>query len=264
MNPQSQLRLAGWLRRVRPASLAARLKRWLRLERIEFTGPDGTFWVDPASNFGGRILRGEPYEPEMTSALRRHWRRGGTFLDIGANEGYFSVLAQQAQGEAGRIVAVEPQSRLQEVLRRNLNANGASSAQIAKLAVADQEGSAEIHLFPDMNTGASGLVRATKYAIPTETVRVTTLATLLDEQGLDHVDVAKVDIESFEYELLWAATDVLLSRRVRAFVVEIHPPLLEQRGLMLSDLKDHVEACGYQWQEVGHELILLQPQPGEV
>jgi FkbM family methyltransferase len=262
MNPQSQLRLAGWLRRVRPASLAARLKRWLRLDRIEFTGPQGTFWVDPASNFGARILRGEPYEPEMTAALQRLWRRGGTFLDIGANEGYFSVLAQQAQGETGRIVAVEPQSRLQEVLRRNLDANGASSAQIAKVALGHYEGIVEMHLFPDMNTGASGLSRPTKYAVPTEKVRLTTLDQLMIDHELDYVDVGKVDIESFEYELFATAWLVLQEQRIGALVVEIHPKLLTSRGVDLAYARQVVEDCGYQWQEVGHELILLQPKRG--
>jgi hypothetical protein len=82
------------------------------------------------------------------------------------------------------------------------------------------------------------------------------------DHELDYVDVAKVDIESFEYELFATAWLVLQEQRIGALVVEIHPKLLTSRGVDLAYARQVVEDCGYQWQEVGHELILLQPQRG--
>jgi hypothetical protein len=69
---------------------------------------NGTFFINPVSNFGAAILNGE-YEPEMKRILNRYLPDGGTFIDLGANEGYFSVLASRMVGSKGRVVAILPQ-----------------------------------------------------------------------------------------------------------------------------------------------------------
>ncbi|MEO6238809.1 MAG: hypothetical protein ABIQ52_17575, partial [Vicinamibacterales bacterium] len=50
----------------------------------------------------------EPYEPELAAAVRDALRPGDVFLDIGANVGFFSILAARLVGDSGRVVAFEP------------------------------------------------------------------------------------------------------------------------------------------------------------
>ena len=98
--------------RVRPAFLAAWLKTLLRVRRKPVGTKEGIFWIDPVSQFAVNLVAGHGYEPEMGETLRRYLRPGSTFVDIGANEGFFTVQAAKIVGNSGRVLAVEPQGRL--------------------------------------------------------------------------------------------------------------------------------------------------------
>lgn len=248
-------RLARLILRVRPAFVAAWLKRLLRIHRVEASTPAGRLWLDPASNFGSRMLSGEPYEPSMTAALREAWQLGGSFLDIGANEGYFCLLASEAQGPKGTILAVEPQGRLQDVLHRNFQFNNVK-AEVKKVGLGAQPGTAELNLFPDTNTGATSFARPVSYKLPTETVEVTTLDALLE--GRPPFDVAKVDIEGFEAEMLRGATRVLARRQVKRWVIELHPDILASRGESVDTVRNLLTEHGYEWTRPEPDLAIAK------
>jgi len=55
---------------------------------------------------------------------------GGIFIDLGANEGYFSVIGSKLVGMAGRVLAFEPQSRLQPVINRNSTLNSCDNVEV--------------------------------------------------------------------------------------------------------------------------------------
>src|SRR5690242_17630309 len=106
------LALYRGLMRVRPAFVASAIKRVLRLRRQLVTTPLGSFEVDPVSHLGLSLLTHYSYEPEMESFIEREIGPGMTFIDVGANEGYFSIAAARRVGLQGRVISVEPQARL--------------------------------------------------------------------------------------------------------------------------------------------------------
>src|SRR3954470_828715 len=89
------IRRGEWLFRVRPAPLAVAMKALLRVRRLPVTTAEGTFWLDPASSQGLCLLKNDVYEPPMLETLKSYLRPGDTFADVGANEGYFSVVASR-------------------------------------------------------------------------------------------------------------------------------------------------------------------------
>jgi FkbM family methyltransferase len=235
--------LSPLLRKLRPASLAASLKHLLRIKRLVVRAEIGPFFVDPVSHLGDLLIREGRYEPDMETTLRRYLQPGGVFADVGANEGYFSVLGGQIVGPTGRVIAVEPQSRLQDVIRENVRLNGLSNVTLEQAAVSDADGDAELYLAPDLNTGASGLARQTNYAVPTQRVRTTTLAKLV--AGVNRIDLMKMDIEGFEYEAILGSKELFRDGVVRAFALELHPPVIRGRGLDPDELVRFLTGCGY-------------------
>lgn len=107
--------------RARPAPVAVFLKKLLRVNRHVLKVDKGEFYIDPISKFGMILLQQGEYEPHMTETLERILKPSGVFVDIGANEGYFSVLAGRIVGSTGRIIAVEPQARAALILAENIN-----------------------------------------------------------------------------------------------------------------------------------------------
>jgi FkbM family methyltransferase len=221
------------------------LKSLLGVGRTVVSTAHGRFWIDPLSHLGFELAEQGHYEDAMRRTLERYLRSGSTFVDVGANEGYFTVNAARRCGIGGRVVAIEPQERLLPVIIENLRLNGFEWATIANVAVSDSPGVVELHLAPNINPGGSGLHRQYRYRVPTQKTATLTLAQILDDQNLERVHLMKMDIEGFEYEALLGSPSVFAHHRVRALALELHPRILEQRRKNATDIVDMLTRHGY-------------------
>jgi len=177
---------------------------------------------------------------------------------LGANEGFFSVVAARRVGPVGVVVAVEPQTRLLPVIRTNCELNGVESiVRVENVAVSDRKGEAQLFLAPKMNTGSSGLIRPTRYRLPTQTVRIERLADLLDRMGITMIDLLKIDIEGFEYEAVLGSPEVFEAGRIRALALEYHPSVLAARGRPMDDIGRFLMSCGYRQDERYSNTVYL-------
>jgi FkbM family methyltransferase len=193
---------------------------------------------------GASLIEGN-YEPATQAVLRKYLRPGDVFIDAGANEGFFTVLGAQLVGPAGKVVAVEPQSRLQEVIRKNLALNSCGNAHLVQAGLASRPGSFKLTLTSDMNNGGSSVYRATRYKLPEEEVRTITLTQLLGEAGVTGCQLMKVDIEGGEYDIFLNAGDILRSGALRNIALEIHHSILAKQGLDGDEIHRFVLGCGY-------------------
>lgn len=181
----------------------------------------------------------------MVEVLQRYLRPGATFIDLGANEGYFSVIGSGLVGPAGRVYAVEPQARLGPVIAKNLELNGRTNVTHCSVAIGGHSGSAEIFLASEVNSGGSSFFRPARYWMKRQATRALTLLDFLDENKIESCDLMKVDVEGAEYEILMNAGNVLASGRIRAIALEIHNEILGRQGLSGATLHEHVLASGY-------------------
>ena len=93
--------LQSVLMRLRPAILASVLKRIMRSERTVVETPRGKFWIDAFSNFGCAITHVGEYQTGMIDVLEKRLAQGSIFVDLGANEGYFTTLEDWSGGLDG-------------------------------------------------------------------------------------------------------------------------------------------------------------------
>lgn len=125
------------------------------------------------------------------------------FLDIGSNVGAYSVFVAKNAGAGARVVAVDPNAIVLERLRFNAAANGLANIKTIQAAIADRAGEMEFAL-EERNMGGSSLQldRQSRGGKTIFKVPVTTLADVVAEAGLDHVDAIKIDVEGFEDKVL--------------------------------------------------------------
>lgn len=157
------------------------------------------------------------HEREVLECLRRQLKPGMTVFDVGANAGYFSMIAGALVGKAGRVIALEPDPRVVEVLRRNVGANGFENATVVQAAAYNSCGEVSLGCAPA--TSWSGIY----YERPTKRieVRAVTLDSLCDELGLERVDFVKIDVEGAEGVVLEGMSGVL-SRHRPQVLLELH------------------------------------------
>jgi len=100
---------------------------------------------DEEASHAGAFLWGE-YEPATTAVVMAVLTDGDTFVDVGANWGYFTLLAATLCGERGRVFAFEPHPRNYDLLTKNIRANGLTNVGAVQKAVSNHTGTAKLLL----------------------------------------------------------------------------------------------------------------------
>ena len=240
------------LRKIRPIELGQAVKWLLRPKRIRFEAEGCLFLVDPLSNFGGNLLTGGTYEPDLTNIVKQLLGPGDTFIDVGANEGWYSVIAARIVGPSGSIIAVEPQERCWPAIHRNFALNRMLNYRVIPYALGDQEGETEMTLYPSLNNEASSLVNEprSRYFLRQKT-QVIRLDSVVAALGLASVRLAKIDCEGFELEILKSAKQLLARSVVDYLLVELHPRQLAHLGHKQEEVADYLHSFDYSPSNVG-------------
>jgi FkbM family methyltransferase len=144
---------------------------------------------------------GETYEIKQTLYFKSLLRPGSVVFDIGANVGYYSLIAAPLVYPNGSVYAFEPVSQQFELLQENAKRNGFSQIFPHKIALSDKSGDAVIHLEDEFNTGLASLRSASRTKLD-EIVSCVTLDDFVQSQALDRLDVIKIDVEGHESAVL--------------------------------------------------------------
>jgi FkbM family methyltransferase len=197
------------------------------------TGPlAGQRWISTAGPHGCWL---GTYERDLQNLLVRKVRPGNVVWDIGANVGFFTLLAARLTGTAGRIVAIEPLPRNLDLLRAHLDLNQIGNVTVLGQAVADAAGTA---LFAAAASPSMGrLDTAAGFE-----VTVTTVDTLVESGVAPAPHIIKMDIEGAESRALAGARRTL----------ERHRPVL----LLSTHGWAQHEGCMSMLRGIGYELSL--------
>jgi FkbM family methyltransferase len=158
----------------------------------------------------------EPPLPSVVAATMRRWP--GTFLDVGANTGLYSIIATTAHDEATAI-AFEPVPSIVSLLRSNLALNPAAArVRVDEVAIGDAAGTAVLHLPVPQ---ADGTVETSASLEPdfkeqigaVIDVRTSTLDEAWRSHGHPVVTMIKVDVEGSEARVLGGAAEVIAAHR---------------------------------------------------
>jgi len=191
-----------------------------------------------ASALAFRGLAG--WEPETLSVFQALLPGARTFVDVGASTGLFSLLAA-LDDPARRVWAFEPSPATARALRRNLARNAVTNVEVRELALAAEDGAAELWIPPgeSLPLGASTLAgfRAGAVAVP---VRACRLDALADAEAWPTVDVLKLDTEGSEPAVLAGARE-LLARDEPWIVCEV------LSGLTEAGLHAVLDPLGYRY-----------------
>lgn len=254
-----QRQTASFLVKLRPEVVASFIKKNLGFKRINLITEDGTFYVDIASCLGYPLLKNGVYESGMVQVIKTYLKPGDMFVDLGTNEGYFTVIASQLVGNKGKVIAIEPQSRLQPIIKKNLNLNNCDNVTILQAIILDTPKVASMYISTDMNTGSTSLVKTSRFSLPQEEVQGLTLTEVFQQQGITTCNLLKVDIEGYEYEAILGSRELFTSHRVKAIALELHPEHLAKRGRSEKEIIDFLSSCGYSLSSSCSNTVFLSP-----
>jgi FkbM family methyltransferase len=187
----------------------------------------------------------EKTEMALTAA---YLRPGMKVVDVGANIGVYSILAEQRMGGAGCVWAFEPSSESYRRLLRNISLNRCSLVRPAQIALSDRSdaslvlrsdpgfGDAYRYLVPsDQGSGATG-----------EIVPVVTLDLYAARNGIVGVDFIKVDVEGCEHMVFAGSRELLMSSPSVVVMFESDPGWCARAGCTQQDSFEMLRKLDFQ------------------
>lgn len=166
------------------------------------------------------------YEAPTSRFLHKVARPGWTFLDVGANVGYYSHLAMDLGGPGSIVHAFEPNPRMTGLMAQSNGLRQAGRVEIVTAACGDHNGRASLNLSPTPGNSGLSSMRTDVLSAPTEAVSVELVT--LDDYVARHdlvPNVIKIDVEGYELAVLAGAEQLLTQQVPRYVICEVAPDL---------------------------------------
>jgi FkbM family methyltransferase len=177
-------------------------------------------------------------------------------VEIGANIGWYSLLAAETIGTTGKLVSFEANPHIAELLRRNISVNGFfDRVKVVNKAVFSTTRMIEFGVYDKYIAGSSLFARAESqrqdFSYPQfddEFRLIEVEAVTLDSYfaGGSKVDLLKIDAEGAEPHILAGAERLLTENKEVQIIMEFAPRLFERSGYSAHKLCADIQALGFQ------------------
>ena len=187
---------------------------------------------------GARIAVRRAYEPHVIAVLSPLLGPGAVLVDVGANIGYYTLLAASRVGPSGQVIAFEPGADNCALLRASLQANGFGNVRLHPYAVADAD-----RLVGFGMDDSNGRISRDDPAASALQVRAVALDAFLRDEP--RIDIIKIDIEGAE-DLALRGMRELVARHRPVIFSELSPRGLEiASGVSAAAYLDRLRGLGY-------------------
>lgn len=204
--------------------------------------------LDPEDLVSRAILETGQWESDSWRKIEEHLPLGGTFVDVGAHIGYYSLKAARVVGPTGHVIAIEPNPQTVKTLTDNIRASGARVVAVQPVACTDSEGMLDLFLAARTNTGETSLSRSNASqsgaVVAIHRVRTRRLDDIIQETAPSRVDAIKIDVEGAEFLVLKGARQTLM-RYSPTLIVELVDKQLRSMGTTAAEVTEFLGSLGY-------------------
>ncbi len=211
-------------------------------QQVKFTTRTGiTYKLDLREYVQRNLFLHGDYERNTMRHVRRLIRSGDTVVDIGGNIGFYA-LEMARLNAPGRLISFEPNPAALDRFKDNRQLNPAiTNIELREHGLADAPGGFTL----SFNRGNLGSASAFGNAPERIEVKVATLDAVLAANGIDRVDVMKIDIEGGEFAALRGAERIIDNSPRMTLVIEIIDDHCKRAGYTGKELFDFIVAKGF-------------------
>lgn len=246
----------------RLASLLFNQKR--ERKRPTFEGilplPWGFLLCNTKSSLEWQLFTMLEYEPVVTRVVQSLLKPGSCFVDVGANAGFYTVLAAHLVGRTGLVIALEPNPDIFLRLEANCTLNRLENVRLLQCALDESSCRRNLTTFPSyFNQGLSTLLEMTKLPSKQIEVQAVTGDRLLTELDVQLVNLIKIDVEGWEVPVLKGLHRTLQEQRP-AVVFEHRNTLWQQAGYSIREIVDLFNKVGHRLFEISYRGLVPIPE----
>jgi FkbM family methyltransferase len=182
------------------------------------------------------------YEPYDSALVRSHLKPGMTVIDVGANIGYYSLMAAAEVGSNGRVISFEPNPELGQQLQQTIRKNRIANLTLEPAGVSDVAGWA--NLFVPKETGNNTATMIANEGGRPVPVPIVTLDEYLEQHQIYQVDFLKIDVEGFEPKVIQGGCSAIRAKRIKAIFCEFNGVWLRQARTTPKAYYDQLRSLG--------------------
>lgn len=237
---------------------ALRLTRFATYRKVELHHKGKTFslFISPTNGFIDKyIYLYGIYEPFMLDLFTKHLKSGMTYIDIGANIGQHSMYVASLVGEKGAVYSFEPIPFIYNQLQDSVRANHFEDIVHAKNIALGKHESSEILYISRKNVGSSSLVT---HEDESEIIIVVVKKGNEELAHIPSINVIKIDVEGYEYEVLAGIKETLLKHSPTIFLEfsgEIYNSQNKNHGAKILSL---LRECKYTLYDIENDMKEIQ------
>jgi FkbM family methyltransferase len=244
-----------------------RLSRWLKAsEQLKANISQGIVWLadediaiyTSADNYiEWTILSTGTYEDEINKLIKISLNEGNAALDIGGNIGLQSIRMSKSVSRNGKVLAFEPLTHLQEKFNRNVKLNKADNVKLLPYALSNIESEADFRIDKGNWNQGTFNISNNQRGSHVQHVIIKVADELPDIQSLNRLDLIKIDVEGFEFQVLRGLKQTIGKHKPR-IIFEYDSSYWHANGQNINECFDFLSALGYtlyQITPVGCELI---------
>lgn len=204
--------------------------RWVMAEVFD---KSRKLWINLSDRYVSQACLFDNYEPHETGFVRKHLRAGDIFVDIGANIGWFTMLASTIVGTTGEIYSFEPRIDTFTNLRRSVAASGLEKiVRLYNAGVSDSAGKAFINSAIGTDNPGGSFVTSEVLSGHVDSNEIDLVT--IDSLNLKNVAFIKIDVEGSEFPALRGAIDTIVESKP-TIMTEINPVALRNISKISPD-----------------------------
>jgi FkbM family methyltransferase len=219
--------------------------------------PYGGWWLARADDCSDEVFLGR-FERNEMRFVGSFLKEGMIILDIGAHNGFYTMLAAKKVSTAGSVIAFEPSPRERRRLLLHRKVNGCDNVTVEALAISNHTGKATLFVVKGRHTGFNSL-RPPAVSEPLQAIDVCTITldTYLKDKGVRHVDFIKMDVEGGELGVLQGAERTLCDDPRPLIMLEIQDIRTDPWGYAAVAIHDYLIERNYRCFSIGEDGSLI-------
>lgn len=206
-------------------------------------------YVNPRDKFIAQsVLKYGVWEPDETRLFKRVIKKGMIVVDLGANVGWYTLIAAKLVGKNGKVYSFEPDPDNCALLRKNVQINGYENVIVEQKAVLDHGGIIKLFLNAD-NLGDHRI-----YDCHDREKWTFTEGIVLDDYfGDNHkkIDVIKMDVQGAEMAVLVGMDKIIRANDKLKMFIEFSPFLIRRSGFSPEAFLNRIAKYGFKIQIIG-------------
>ena len=214
------------------------------------------FFVCYNDVLGYKLWNKLDYETEMRRLFCDILVDDDVFVDAGANQGLYSILAAMKSPEI-KVFSIEPSKNARKKLKLNILLNLRSNIQVIPFAVGLKHEDTELNVCDGFESGMNSLraICDENNIYHSEKVSVQSLEFLYKTYKMKKISVIKIDCEGAELDILNGATDLIFTRMRPYIIIEISDKRLQPWGCTGYDIASLLKLNNYEITEPSQKLL---------